>query len=84
MDMIPYKKPMIANVQNLSSLSEEFELGEVYIHFAFLKPGKHTYVVRKTFLDLDRGDDDDKFGFTAVALKGSNELKLSEKLKGDI
>ena len=84
MDMIPYKKPMIANVQNLSSLSEEFELGEVYIHFTFLKPGRHTYVVRKTYLDLDRGEDDDKYGYTEQAMKGSNDLKLSEKLKGDI
>lgn len=59
-------------------------MGEVYVHFAFLKPGKHTYVVRKTFFDLDRGEDDDKFGFTHAVLKGSNDLILSEKLKGEI
>ena len=73
MEMIPYHKPMIANVQSLTSISEEFELGDIYIHCTFLKPGLHSYVVRKTFLNLDRGEDDDKFGFTHDLIKGSNK-----------
>jgi hypothetical protein len=45
--MIPYKKPMIANVERLSSLSENLSFDEIYFHCDFLKPGNHTYIVKK-------------------------------------
>ena len=49
---------MIANVESLTSLSEQLELGEVYFFCQFLKPGKHTYIVRNTLLDYESEKND--------------------------
>ena len=84
MELIPFKKPMIANVQNITSLSEQFELGDVYIHLSFLKPGKHTYIVRKTYMELERGEDDDKHGFTTKIMQGDSSIKVSQSLMNEI
>ena len=46
MKMMRYKKPMVANAHWLTKESLKMESGsEVFIHVAWLKPGRHTYLV---------------------------------------
>ena len=46
MKMMRYKKPMVANAHWLTKESLKMESGsEVFIHVAWLKPGRHTYLI---------------------------------------
>lgn len=46
MKMMRYKKPMVANAHWLTKESLKMEGGsEVFIHLAWVKPGRHTYVI---------------------------------------
>jgi hypothetical protein len=56
--IVKFKKPLIANLDKISSYSTEIDDEEIYFHAEFLKPGRHTYIVRATNYDLDRNPDE--------------------------
>lgn len=69
------KKPCIANLESITSLSEEFDVTkEIYFYCSFVKPGRHDYVVRYTHHEPDRNDAEDAKGFKIPILKGKLTL----------
>ena len=53
-----YKNPLIANVNQISSLSEELDANqEIYFHIDWLKPGRHVYAIEHTIGEVAEDDD---------------------------
>ena len=83
--LIPLKKPNIANVQSLTSVSEEFDVTEeIFFHCAFIKPGRHDYVVRFTHHEFDRDTEVDEKGITMNTIEGKLNLNLSGRFQRQI
>ena len=54
-----YKNPLIANVNQMTSLSEVMdENQEIYFHMDWLKPGRHVYVIEHSVGEVAVDDDD--------------------------
>jgi hypothetical protein len=50
---------------------------EVFFHCAFVKPGRHDYVVRFTHMEFNRDEEVDEKGITMNTITGKLNLNLS-------
>jgi len=76
--LIPFKKPCVANSDSLTSLmdnDEERHDQENWFYCSFVKPGRHDYIVRKSWINPDRDPDLDEKGITMPTILGKLNLK---------
>ena len=63
LQIMRYKNPLIANVNQMTSLSEKMhENQEIYFHIDWVKPGRHVYAIEHTPEPIYSGDEAEKEG----------------------
>ena len=61
MRIMRYKNPLIANVHMMTQLTTEIDPGtKVYFHIGWLKPGRHTFLIKHDNNDIKLNDSDDE------------------------
>ena len=80
MKLLQYPNPLIANAHKLTSITSKIDPGsKVYFFTAFLKPGRHMYVVKYDNQSLRVGEAMPESNRTAAALLGMPQLRRSNK-----
>ena len=85
---IPFKKPCIANSDSLTSMMDNDDENydqETWFYCSFVKPGRHDYIIRYTWINPDRDHVLDEKGVTMPTILGKLSLKnLSQKTSNTI